>query len=232
VRVLTEIQKKLCDLKDEKYREFTSKLIPEISKDEIIGVRTPHLKNLAKEIYLKDDYEKFLEELPHKYHEENLLHGFIIGKIKEYEKALGFTEKFLPYVNNWAVCDSLRPASFRKNKSSMLKSIKQWVKSGHVHTILFGVERLMCHYLNDDFKEDYLEIPAEIKSEEYYVRMAQAWLVSVCLVKEYDKTVELLKSNRLDLWTHNKSISKAKDSFRISKEQKNYLKSLRRKHDS
>lgn len=227
MRVLTEIQKKLYNLKDEKYREFTSKLIPEISKDEIIGVRTPHLKNLAKEIFIKGNYEGFLKELPHKYHEENLLHGFIIGKIKEYEKALGFTEKFLPYVNNWAVCDSLRPASFRKNKSSMLKSIKKWVKSGHVHTIRFGVEMLMCHYLDDDFKEDYLEIPAEIKSEEYYVNMMIAWFYATALAKRYDETLPYLESKRLSTWVHNKTIQKAIESYRITPNKKEYLKSLK-----
>ncbi len=224
---LTEIQKKLNMVKESSYRDFTAKLIPEISKDEILGVRVPLLKIMAKEIFLQGDYERFLKELPHKYHEENLLHGFIIGNIKEYEKALRLTEEFLPYVNNWAVCDSLRPASFRKNKSSMLKCIKKWVKSGHIHTIRFGVEMLMYYFLDEDFDSSYLEIPATIKSEEYYVNMMIAWFYATALAKRYDETLPYLENKRLSPWVHNKTIQKAVESYRITPEKKEYLKLLK-----
>lgn len=224
---MTEIQKKLYNLKDEKYREFTSKLIPEISKDEIIGVRTPHLKNLAKEIFIKGNYEGFLKELPHKYHEENLLHGFIIGKTGDYEQAINYVEEFLPYVNNWAVCDSLRPVSFKKNKKKLLKSIKKWVKSGHIHTIRFGVEMLMCHFLDEDFDVSLLEIPATIKNEEYYVNMMIAWFYATALAKRYEETIQYLEKKKLNPWVHNKTIQKAVESYRITPDKKEYLKSLK-----
>ena len=227
------ILEELLKNRDEEYRKFHSSLIP--GTQSVLGVRAPVIKSIAKKYATKAEAQHFLESLPHRYYDENMVHGYMLGFLKDDISSLKRKlEGFLPHMDNWAVVDST--ASNLKNLFKKPDEVYGFVcsltKSKHTYTARFGLVCLLLYYVDNEHIDDVLEIVSSIKSEEYYIRMAQAWLVSVCLVKEYDKTVELLRSNRLDLWTHNKSISKATDSFRISKEQKNYLKSLRRKHDS
>lgn len=216
----------LFNLKDEKYKELQAKIIPNISSDSIIGVRTPLLRELSKKL-VKDDYSSFLNNLPHKYFDENQLHAFIISEIKDYDDCIIYLNKFLPYVDNWATCDQLSPKVFKKNHDKLLDQIKVWIKSKETYTIRFGIGMLMQYYLDDDFKLEYLEMVSNIKSDEYYVNMMIAWFFATALAKQYDSTIKIIEGKKLDVWTHNKTIQKAIESYRITVEQKEYLRSLK-----
>ena len=225
---MNNITDKLFKLQDKKYQEMQFKIIPNIDNSTIIGVRTPDIKKLAKEVY-KDDYKLFLKELPHKYFDENQLHAFIISEIKDFNECIDYINKFLPYIDNWATCDTLIPKVFKKNTDKLIKEVKKWIKSKEDYTIRYGVGTLMRFYLNDEFKEEYLELVSKIKSNEYYVNMMIAWYFATALAKQYNSTIKIIENNKLDTWTHNKTIQKAIESYRITDEQKNYLKTLKRK---
>ena len=221
------IIKTLLDLKDKKYGEFQIKLIPTVDPKSIIGVRTPELRKLAKEIIKENDYEAFLNDLPHKYFDENQLHAFIISEIKDYDKCLDEVNKFLPYVDNWATCDQMSPKVFKKNHDKLIDNITKWIKSKETYTIRFGIGMLMQYYLDDNFKPEYLKLVSKLKSQEYYVNMMIAWYFATALAKQYENTLPYIEEKKLDTWTHNKTIQKAIESYRITPEQKEYLKSLK-----
>lgn len=218
----------LFALQDIKYREFDQKLIPTVDPSTVIGVRKPDLRKLAKVLFKESRYEAFLSTLPHRYHEENFIHAMLIEQMKEFPKAIEETEKFLPYITNWEVCDSFSPKCFKKNKAFLLERIRQWLVSSDEYTVRFAVKMLMTHFLDDGFSKEYLMLVANVSSEEYYVRMMQAWFFATALAKQYDETLALLKSNVLPVWVHNKTIQKAVESYRISDEQKQYLRTLKR----
>ena len=225
---MDSIKEELFKLQDLKYRNMQIKIIPNIDSDTIIGVRTPELRKIAKRM-LKEDYKSFIEDLPHKYFDENQLHAFIISGIKDYDECLDCFNRFLPYIDNWATCDQQSPKVFNKNvnKDKVLKEIKKWIKSKNTYTIRFGIGMLMRNYLDKDFKPEYLELVSNIKSDEYYVNMMIAWFFATALAKQYDSTISYIKENKLDIWVHNKTIQKAIESFRITPEQKEYLRSLK-----
>ena len=223
-----EIQKELFLRQDKEYMKFLSKLTPNVSEDTIIGVRIPEIRKLAKKLVKNNEYEDFLKELPHKYYDENLLHGAIISESKDFEKCIKLLDNFLPFVDNWAVCDTISPKIFKKYKKELIEKIKEWSQSDKTYTCSFGVEMLMTHFLDEDFKKEYLEMVADIHSEEYYVKMAVAWFFATALAKQWDYAVIYLEDNRLDVWVHNKTIQKARESLRISLEKKEYLKKLKR----
>ena len=224
---MNKIQKMLFKLRDEQYAEFQAKLTPSVDPKLFIGVRVPDVRKLAKE--LKDDpaIPKFLRDLPHKYYDENMLHGLLISEIKDYEKAIEETDLFLPYVDNWAVCDIMSPKVFKKHKTELLEKIKMWCNSPETYTIRFGIEMLMSHYLDSDFKPEYLKIPADVVSTEYYVNMMIAWYFATALTKQWDAAIPYIEKRKLEKWTHNKTIQKAIESYRISDEQKAYLRTLK-----
>ena len=222
------IKDELFKLQDLKYRDMQIKIIPNIKPDTIIGVRTPELRIMAKRL-LKEDYKSFLEELPHKYFDENQLHAFIISKMKNYDECIIYLNKFLPYIDNWATCDQLSPKVFKWNTDLLLKEIKKWIKSKKTYTIRFGIGMLMQYYLDKNFKLEYLDLVAQVKSDEYYVNMMIAWFFATALAKQYDATIPYIKDNKLDIWIHNKTIQKATESLRITPEQKEYLRSLKKK---
>ena len=218
---------RLFELQDKKYRDFQAKLIPNIDSETVIGIRTPELRKLAKEMAKEPDVGKFLEALPHRWFDENQLHAFIISLTKDYETCIAQAERFLPYIDNWATCDQLSPKVFKKNKEDLLCHIKEWLKSDKTYTVRFAVGMLMEHYLDDDFDPAYPEMVAAIESDEYYVNMMRAWYFATALAKQYDTILPFIEENRLDKWTHNKTIQKAVESYRITAEQKDYLRSLR-----
>lgn len=214
------------ELKDEEYRVFAAKLAPTLSIEHFIGVRVPQLRELTKQI-TEDDANIFFDELPHFYYEENLLHGFLIQKMKNYDECLKRLKEFLPYVDNWAVSDTMGPKVFKKNKDKVIEEVKVWIKSKETYTIRFGVDMLMSLYLDSDFKEEYLLLPLDIKSDEYYVNMMVAWFYATALAKKWDYAIKIVENKLLDKWTHNKTISKAIESYRITEDQKEYLRTLR-----
>ena len=227
-----EIQKELFSLQDKEYMKFLSKLTPNISEDTIIGVRIPEIRKLAKKLVKNNEYEDFLKELPHKYYDENLLHGAIISESKDFEKCIKLLDNFLPFVDNWAVCDTISPKIFKKYKKELIEKIKEWSQSDKTYTCRFGVEMLMTHFLDEDFKKEYLEMVADIHSDEYYVKMVVAWFFATALAKQWDYAVIYLEDNRLDVWVHNKTIQKARESLRILEDKKWYLKGLKRKKEN
>ena len=224
---MKEIQKRLFSLADSKYAEFQAKLIPTVAPEKFIGVRVPVLRKFSKEFEKDPMCREFLSTLPHEYYDENLLHSILLGRVKDYDKCVAAVEAFLPYVDNWAVCDILSPKVFSKHKNELLLKIKEWVVSEKTYTCRFGISMLMTHFLDEDFKAEYLEIPASVTSEEYYVRMMVAWYYATALAKQWDATIPYIEGHRLPEWTHNKTIRKACESYRITDEQKAYLKTLR-----
>ncbi len=222
-----DILARLLRLQDENYRDFQAKLIPAVDSETIIGVRTPELRKFAKEIFKDPDTTDFLFTLPHKYFDENQLHAFIISEEKDFEKCISLTEKFLPFVNNWATCDQLSPKIFKKHHSELLPHIKNWISSDKTYTIRFGIGMMMQHFLDDDFSDEYPAIISKIRSDEYYVNMMIAWYFATALAKQYDAALPFIEQKLLDNWTHNKSIQKSVESYRITSEQKAYLKSLK-----
>jgi Predicted DNA alkylation repair enzyme len=194
-------------------------------------VRIPEIRKLAKKLVRNNEYEDFLKELPHKYYDENLLHGAIISENKDFENCIELLDSFLPFVDNWAVCDTISPKIFKKHKKELIEKIKEWSQSDKTYTCRFGIEMLMTHFLDEDFKKEYLEMVANIHSEEYYVKMAVAWFFATALAKQWDYAVIYLENNRLDVWVHNKTIQKARESLRILEDKKGYLKGLKRKKE-
>ena len=227
IMITEEIKQRLFSLQDEPYRDFQVKLIPTIDPKTMIGVRTPALRKLAKELSKDPDITEFLTSLPHEYFDENQLHAFLISEIKDYEKCIAQTEKFLPFINNWATCDQLSPKVFKKHKQELLSHIQTWIRSEETYTVRFGIGMLMQHFLDDDFDPEYLELVAGIRSEEYYINMMIAWYFATALAKQYDAVLPYLEQKKLAPWTHNKAIQKARESYRVSAEQKEYLKSLK-----
>ena len=224
-----DVQKRLLELQDPGYRDFHSKLVPNISKETIIGIRTPVLRKFIKEYKKEPEAAEFLKILPHQYYDENVLHGFLISELKDYETCVQALDKFLPYVDNWAVCDGISPKVFAKHHAELLPKIREWAASDHVYTSRFGIEMLMTHFLDADFRSEYLEIPASVHSEEYYLNMMIAWFFATALAKQWEASVAYLEEQRLSPWVHNKTIQKARESYRITPEQKEYLKNLKRK---
>ena len=224
---MKEIVDLLLTKQDIKYRDFQAPLFPNLDKSKMIGVRTPELKKLAKELYGKDIANKFIETLPHHYFDENQLHAFLISLIKDYETCLKQVERFLPYIDNWGTCDQLSPKVFAKHKEELIVPIKKWLKSEHTYTVRFAIGLLMQNYLDDSFKEEYMEMVASIKSEEYYINMMIAWYFATALAKQWESAIKYIEDKRLSPWVHNKTIQKAVESYRISDEQKIYLKSLK-----
>ncbi len=220
------IKKQLFDLRDEKYRAFHSKLIPNVEPDRVIGVRTPELRRFAKSIDAKTASE-FIEQLPHYYYEENNVHAFLIEQIKSYDECISALNAFLPYVDNWATCDMMRPKVFKKHLPELIEQIKIWLNSADIYTVRFALEMLMVYFLDDGFKPEYLSLAASVKSNEYYIRMMVAWYFATALAKQYDESVKYIENKLLPPWVHNKTIQKARESFRISDEKKVYLKTLR-----
>ena len=224
------IQDYLFENRDLEYRDFQSKLIPTVDKDYFIGVRTPVLRKYAKEIAKSEIKNSFLAELPHSFFDENQLHGFVISLEKDFDRAVYEVDRFLPYVNNWATCDQLSPKVFKKNRAALLPHIDRWIDSGEEYTVRFGISMVMEHLLDDDFNEEYMKKVASIRSDKYYINMMIAWYFATALAKQYDTAVKYIESGVLDVWTHNKAIQKARESYRVSPEQKEYLNSLKIKN--
>lgn len=218
---------RLYALQDTKYRDFQGKLIPTVDPKTIIGVRTPDLRTLAKELAKQEVIGTFLDTLPHPYFDENQLHAFILSELKDYNQCIERVKEFLPYIDNWATCDQLSPKAFKKHKTELLKEIKTWLKSDATYTVRFAVGMLMQHYLDDDFNSAYPKLVAVIKSDEYYINMMRAWYFATALAKQYDAIIPYIEQKKLDPWTHNKAIQKAVESYRIKAEQKEYLKTFR-----
>lgn len=216
-------------MQDLEYRAFQSKLMPTIDPAAVIGVRTPELRKFAKRFAKTEEAEGFLRELPHTYYEENNLHGMLIMEMRDFEHAISALDRFLPYIDNWATCDLIRPKTFAAERKALLPHIQRWMASVRPYTVRFGIEMLMLHFLDEVFKPEYLEWVAAIRSEEYYVKMMVAWYFATALSKQYDAVLPILQSAQLDLWTHNKTIQKAVESFQISDAQKTYLRTLKRK---
>lgn len=225
------IQKQLFDLQDEEYKAFHSKLMPTISPDVIIGVRTPALRKLTKTLLKTNatDIKEFLSDLPHTYYEENNLHAFCIESIRDYDECIQALDSFLPFVDNWATCDCMAPKILAKHPDRLLPQIHKWLESEHTYTVRYAIGLLMRYFLDEQFKEEYLGLVAAVQSEEYYINMMRAWYFATALAKQYETTLPWLTENHLDIWTHNKTIQKAVESYRITKEQKDYLKTLKLK---
>ena len=223
-----EILQRLFALQNLKYRDFQAKLMPTVDKSTIIGVRTPELRKLAKEYAKREEIGAFLDKLPHKYYDENNLHGFLLCEEKDFTRVIARLDAFLPYIDNWATCDLLSPKVFKKHRSELLPHIRRWLASDQVYTVRFGIEMLMSHYLDEDFAPEYLDSVAAVESEEYYVNMMIAWYFATALAKQYTAALPILLEQRLAPWTHNKTIQKAVESYRITPEQKAYLRTLKR----
>lgn len=222
------IQEKLFELQDQAYAAFQSKLTPNIPVELFIGVRVPAARKLAKEYIKNPEHLDFMKALPHHYYDENMLHGLLISEIKDYDACIFETDQFLPYVDNWAVCDIMSPKVFKKHKKELIEKIYEWSASDLTYTCRFGLEMLMSHFLDEDFKPEYLEIPVTVISEEYYINMMIAWFFATALAKQWDETIPYLERHKLGIWVHNKTIQKARESYRITTEQKEYLKILKR----
>lgn len=223
-----DIEKLLLSLADEKYKEFHKKLIPTVNEDKIIGIRTPVLRKTAKEIKDSPEAKAFIDTLPHFYYEENNLHAFLVEFIKDYDKAVSETEKFLPYIDNWATSDSFLPKILKKNKDKLIVKINEWIKSDKTYTIRYAMGLLMSLYLDDDFKTEYAGIVANVSSEEYYVIMMQAWYFATALAKQYDAVLPYFTGKKLSKDVNNKAIQKAIESRRIDADTKAFLKGLKR----
>ncbi len=220
-----DIEKKLLSMQDLGYKEFHKKLMPTISEDVIIGIRTPVLRAFAKEISGTKEAEDFIGSLPHKYYEENNLHAFLLEQIKDFDAAVNKCEEFLPYIDNWATCDCFLPRIFKKNTDRLAAYIKKWICSDKPYVIRYAIGLLMSLYLDDNFKPEYPDMVAGVKSDEYYVKMMQAWYFATALAKQRDSVIEYLTEKKLDVWVHNKAIQKAVESRRIT--DKEYLKTLK-----
>lgn len=221
------VRQELFELQDLKYRDFHAKLIPTMEKGKIIGVRTPALRGFAKKFGKTEESKLFIKKLPHQYYEENNLHGLLIEQIKDYDECLAELKRFLPYIDNWATCDLLALRLVKKHLDVFIKEIYKFMESEHTYIIRFGISMLMKYYLEDEFKIEYSDKVADIRSEEYYVNMMRAWYFATALAKQYEQIIPFIEKKRLDVWTHNKTIQKAIESYRITDEQKTYLRTLK-----
>ncbi len=221
------ICQRLFDLQDKNYRDFHARLMPTVDKALIIGVRTPDLRKIAREISKTAYMTEFIKILPHKYYEENNLHAFLIESIKDYDECIAQLNRFLPYVDNWATCDMMRPKIFKKHLPELLSQIRIWIKSDDIYTVRFAVNMLMCHFLDENFNEEYLEMASKIRSDEYYIKMVIAWYFATALAKQWNAAIPYLEKQRLDKDSHNKTIRKAIESYRLTDEQKEYLRKLK-----
>lgn len=222
------ITQRLFSEQDVKYRDFNARLIPNIEKATIIGVRSPQMRKIAAEVKNEAYSADFLAELPHKYHEENMLHAMLISRIKDYNAVIDALDLFLPYVDNWAVCDTISPKPFKKHPPQLANEAGKWLRSSHPYTVRFGIGVLMSFYLDDEFSPKYADMVASVRSEEYYVNMMIAWYFATALAKQYDCAVKYIENRSLDKWTHNKTIQKAIESRRVTEEHKAYLRSHKR----
>ncbi len=228
-RIEQEVREHLLALQDAQYKAFHSRLMPTVDPDAIIGVRTPLLRQYAAELAKLANAEAFLRAVPHRYYEENNLHGMLIERMRDYRQTVHELDAFLPYVDNWATCDLMSPKAFAKNKSLLIEDIRRWIASDRVYTVRFAVGMLLKHYLDEDFLPEYLEMAASVSTQEYYVSMMVAWYFATALAKQYDAALPYLLQNRLDEQTHNRTVRKAIESYRISQEQKQELKKLIRR---
>lgn len=219
-----QIRNDLFAMRDKEYHAFHAKLIPTVNPELFIGVRTPELRKYAKHLFKTLQAEEYLSLLPHKYYDENNLHGFLIEQIKDYNAVIDALDAFLPYIDNWATCDMIAPKVFKKHLSELILKIKEWMASEHTYTRRFGMGMLMKYYLDDAFTIEYLDMVAAVESEEYYVNMMAAWFFATALAKQYETTLPYIEMHKLPQWTHNKAIQKAIESYRITPEQKAYLK--------
>lgn len=217
----------LMALADNTYKEFQASLIPTVDRDKIIGVRIPQLRAYAKKIAKTTEAEAFLNSLPHTYYDENNLHAFLCEQIRDFDEAFKKTEQFLPYIDNWATCDSFNPKVFAKYPEKLLTKIDEWFASPHEYTVRYAIKLLMTHFLDERFNETYMKSIAKIRREEYYIKMMIAWYFATACAKQYETSVKYLENKELDPWVHNKAIQKATESFRVTGEAKKYLKTLR-----
>lgn len=222
-----KILNSLYALQDVAYRDFNSKLIPNVSVGVFIGVRTPKLRNLAKEIVKSGDWIDFISDLPHNFFEENQLHAFILSEIRDFDLVMDELERFLPYIDNWATCDQLTPIVFKKNKDLVLSYVHKWIRSKHVYTVRFGVKTLMQYWLDNDFDIKYADMVAGIKSDEYYINMMRAWYFATAAAKQFNYILPYFKKGKIDEWTRIRAIQKATESYRVSEENKQKLRLLR-----
>lgn len=224
---MEEIQNRLFELQDMAYRDFHSRLMPGIDKETVIGIRVPMLRKYSKSIAGTELSEKFIKELPHRYYEENNLHMMLITGIRDYDRCISEIERFLPYIDNWATCDFPAPKCFENHKEELLPVIKGWIDSGETYTIRYGIGMLMRLYLDEDFDPEYVRLVAGVKSDEYYVNMMIAWYMATALAKQWDTVIPYIEEHRMSDWVHRKTIQKAVESYRITDEQKKYLKGYR-----
>lgn len=224
---MTDIRSQLLSLADETYRPFIVKLLPTVAQSRIIGIRTPALRQLAKQLRGSEQAEAFLRALPHETFEETMLHAFLIGEIRDFDRCLRETDALLPYIDNWAICDSFRPPVFAKHLTELYAHVPQWLKDTHPYAVRFGIEALMNHFLDGAFTPDVLALVAPIRSEEYYVNMMIAWFFATALAKQHDAALPYIKERALDAWTHNKTIQKAVESRRLTDTQKQTLRALK-----
>ncbi|MCQ2289011.1 MAG: DNA alkylation repair protein [Muribaculaceae bacterium] len=224
---MTTVQQQLFAMRDEQYAAFQAKLTPGIAPEAFIGVRVPQLRQFAREFIKNPEHEQFLAALPHTYYDENMLHGMLISLVKDYDRCIELTEQFLPHVDNWAVCDTMSPRVCARHKDEFIDKIKEWSASPHTYTCRYGLKMLMSLYLDGDFKPEYLDMPIAARSGEYYVKMMVAWFMATALAKQWDATIPVIENKVLAPWTHNKTIQKARESFRITPEQKDYLNTLK-----
>ena len=225
--IIDEIRKELYTMQDVKYRDFQAKLIPTAKPDTVIGVRTPQLRKYAGQLLKREDISVFLDDLPHMYFDENQLHAFIVSGIKDYERCINEVIRFLPYVDNWATCDQMSPKIFKKHRKELLENIELWLGSKETYTVRFGIGMLMEHYLDEDYDIKYPAMVAAVRSDEYYINMMIAWYFATALAKQYETVLPFIENNSLSDWIHNKAIQKSVESYRITQEQKDYLRSLK-----
>ena len=222
-----EIVAELFRLRDESYAAMQRRILPTVAPDRIIGVRTPELRSLAKKIYREEDTGAFLAELPHQYFDEDQLHAFLISLEKDFDTCMGEIEIFLPFIDNWATCDQLSPKAFKKEPEKLLPHISEWIRSDRIYTVRFAIGMLMQHFLDERFELKYADMVSAVRSEEYYIRMMIAWYFATALAKQYDSVLPYITERKLDPWTHNKAIQKSVESYRITPEQKTFLKTLK-----
>ena len=227
IMITDEIKDELFKMQDKKYRDFQSKLIPTVDPGRIIGVRTPDLRKYAKQLLRREEIPEFLRALPHLYFDENQLHAFIISEMNDFDRCIKEVYLFLPFVDNWATCDQLSPKVFKRHRRDLLESVRKWLSSDRTYSVRFAIGMLMEHFLNEDVDVAYMEMVAGIRSEEYYINLMIAWYFATALAKQYDMALPYIENQRLDIWTHNKAIQKAVESYRMTDEQKAYLKSLK-----
>lgn len=224
---VSEIQQELFANRDEKYGSFQAKLLPTIDANSVIGVRTPTLRAFAKTLYNQNDFYSFVNDLPHTYFDENQLHAFLISQIKDFDLCIEETNRFLPFVDNWATCDQMSPKIFKKHKKELLEQIKIWISSNKTYTVRFAIGMLMKYFLDEDFSLDYPKMILSVRAEDYYVKMMIAWYFATALAKQYDSILPFFENKKLDKWMHNKAIQKALESYRISNDRKQYLRTLK-----